>query len=67
MGPRMAARAARAVRARVAVPQHHATFPGIAESAAAFAAELKRLKIAFYEMKPGETVTFRGRQMARRD
>jgi len=66
MEPRMAAHAAQSVRARLAVPQHYATFPGIAESAAAFAAELKRLKIAFYEMKPGETVTFRGRQMIRK-
>jgi L-ascorbate metabolism protein UlaG (beta-lactamase superfamily) len=65
MEPRMAARAAQSVRARLAVPQHFATFPGIAENAAAFAAELKRLKIPFHEMKPGETLTFRGRQLAR--
>jgi L-ascorbate metabolism protein UlaG (beta-lactamase superfamily) len=63
MEPRMAARAAQSVRARLAVPQHYGTFPGIAENASEFAAELKRLKIPFYEMKPGETVTFRGRQM----
>jgi len=66
MEPRMAARAAQSVRARLAVPQHYATFPGIAENADEFAAELKRLRIPFYEMKPGETVTFRGRQMTRK-
>jgi L-ascorbate metabolism protein UlaG (beta-lactamase superfamily) len=66
MEPRMAARAAQSVRARLAVPQHYATFPGIARNADEFAAELKRLKIPFYEMKPGETVTFRGRQMVRK-
>ena len=66
MEPRMAARAAQSVRARLAVPQHYATFPGIAQNADEFAVELKRLKIAFYEMKPGETVTFRGRQMTRK-
>jgi L-ascorbate metabolism protein UlaG (beta-lactamase superfamily) len=66
MEPRMAARAAQSVRARLAVPQHYATFPGIARNADEFAAELRRLKIAFYEMKPGETVTFRGRQMTRK-
>jgi L-ascorbate metabolism protein UlaG (beta-lactamase superfamily) len=66
MEPRMAARAAQSVRARLAVPQHYATFPGIAQNADDFAAELKRLKISFYEMKPGETVTFRGRQMIRK-
>lgn len=63
MEPRMAAKAAQSVRARLAIPQHYATFPGIAENADAFAAELKKLKIPFYEMKPGETITFRGRQM----
>jgi L-ascorbate metabolism protein UlaG (beta-lactamase superfamily) len=66
MEPRMAARAAQSVRARLAVPQHYATFPGIAENADAFAAELKKLKIPFYEMKPGETISFRGRQMTRK-
>ena len=63
MEPKMAARAAQSVRAKLAVPQHFATFPGIAPNADAFAAELKRLKIGFYEMKPGETITFRGRQL----
>jgi L-ascorbate metabolism protein UlaG (beta-lactamase superfamily) len=66
MEPRMAARAAQAVRARLAVPQHYATFPGIAQNADDFAAELKRLKIPFHEMKPGETLAFRGRQVTRK-
>jgi L-ascorbate metabolism protein UlaG (beta-lactamase superfamily) len=61
MEPRMAARAAQSVGARLAVPQHFATFPGIAQNSNDFAAELKRLKIPFYEMKPGETVTYMGR------
>ena len=63
MEPRMAARAAQSVRAKLAVPQHFATFEGIAPNADGFAAELKRLKIGFYEMKPGETIAFRGRQL----
>jgi L-ascorbate metabolism protein UlaG (beta-lactamase superfamily) len=66
MEPRMAARAAQSVRTRLAVPQHYATFPGIAQNADEFAAELKRLKIPFYEMKPGETITYRGRQLRRK-
>lgn len=66
MEPRMAARAAKSVGARLAVPQHYATFPGIAENANAFAAELRRLRIPFYEMKPGETIVFRGRLMQRK-
>jgi L-ascorbate metabolism protein UlaG (beta-lactamase superfamily) len=63
----MAARAAKSVVAKLAVPQHYATFPGITEKADGFAAELKRLRIPFYEMKPGETITFRGKQMMRKN
>ncbi|HEY0172180.1 MAG TPA: metal-dependent hydrolase [Pyrinomonadaceae bacterium] len=63
MEPKMAARAAQAVRARLAVPHHFGTFPGIAPNADDFAAELKKMKIDFYEMKPGETLTYRGRQL----
>lgn len=63
MEPRMAAKAAKSVRAKLAVPQHYATFPGIAENSDGFAAELKKLKIPFYEMKPGETIVYRGKQM----
>lgn len=63
MEPKMAAKAARAVRARLAVPQHFGTFPGIAQTAAGFAAELKKMKIDFFEMKPGETITYRGNQL----
>lgn len=66
MEPRMAAKAAQSVRARLAVPQHYATFPGIAENANEFAAELKRLKIPFHEMKPGGTLIFRGRQVTQK-
>ncbi|HYJ48021.1 MAG TPA: metal-dependent hydrolase [Pyrinomonadaceae bacterium] len=67
MEPRMAARAAKSVGARLAVPQHYATFPGITQNSAGFAAELRRLKIPFYEMKPGETITFRGHQLVRKN
>ena len=63
MEPRKAAKAAKSVRARLAIPQHYATFPGIAENADAFASELKKLRIPVYEMKPGETISFRGKQL----
>jgi L-ascorbate metabolism protein UlaG (beta-lactamase superfamily) len=62
MEPKMAAKAAQSVRARLAIPQHFGTFPGIVQNADGFAAELKRLRIEFYEMKPGETISFRGKQ-----
>jgi len=63
MEPKMAAKAAQSVHAKLAIPQHYGTFPGIAPNAEAFAAELKRLKTDFYEMKPGETISFRGKQL----
>lgn len=65
MEPKMAAKAAQSVRAKVAIPQHFGTFPGIVQNADGFAAELKRLKIDFYEMKPGETISFRGKKWAK--
>jgi L-ascorbate metabolism protein UlaG (beta-lactamase superfamily) len=60
MEPKMAARAAQSVRAKQAIPHHFGTFPGITENASVFAAELKLRKVAFREMKPGETLTFQG-------
>lgn len=63
MEPRMAAKAAQSVRAKIAIPQHFGTFPGIAPTADGFAAELKKLNIRFFEMKPGDTVVFRGNQL----
>lgn len=63
MEPKMAAKAAQSVHARLAIPQHFGTFPGIAQNTESFAAELKKLKVAFYEMKPGETITYRGKQL----
>lgn len=62
MEPRMAAKAAVSVRARLAVPQHFGTFPGIVQNTDDFAAKLKKMKVSFYEMKPGETIVFRGKQ-----
>ena len=66
MEPRMAAKAAQSVRTKLAVPQHYATFAGITTNSAVFAAELKKLRISFYEMKPGETISFRGKQLVQK-
>lgn len=66
MEPRMAARAAKSVRAKLAIPQHYATSPSGPQNADVFAAELKRLQIPLYEMKPGQTISFRGKQMVRK-
>jgi L-ascorbate metabolism protein UlaG (beta-lactamase superfamily) len=53
------------MHARLAIPHHFGTFPGIAQNAEGFAVELKKLKINFYEMKPGETITYRGKQLVK--
>jgi len=63
MEPKMAAKAAKVVRAKLAIPQHFGTFEGITQTSDSFAARLKSLKINFYAMKPGETILFRGRRM----
>lgn len=66
MEPKMAARAAKSVGAKLAIPQHYATFPGISPTAEGFAAELKKLNTPFYEMKPGETISYRGSQRVKK-
>jgi L-ascorbate metabolism protein UlaG (beta-lactamase superfamily) len=66
MEPRVAAKAAKSVRAKLAIPQHYATFPGISENPGVFAGELKKLGVPYYEMKPGETISFHGKQMVQK-
>lgn len=65
MGAKMSARAAQSLRAKTVVPMHFATFEGLLPTADGFAAEVKKLRIGFYEMKPGETISFAGRQIMR--
>ena len=64
MGPKMSARAVRSVRAKLAIPDHFGS-DGPVQTADGFIAELKKLKINSYEMKPGETILFRGTQLVR--
>jgi L-ascorbate metabolism protein UlaG (beta-lactamase superfamily) len=66
MESKMAAKAALSVRAKLAIPHHFGTFPGIATNANDFAARVGRLKIRFYEMRPGETISFRGRLLVKK-
>jgi L-ascorbate metabolism protein UlaG (beta-lactamase superfamily) len=60
MEPRMAARAAKSLRAKLAIPHHFGTSEGMAPDASVFLSELKKLKIASREMKVGETLVFSG-------
>jgi hypothetical protein len=61
----MAARAATSLRAKLAIPHHFRT-EGTTMSAAGFAADLKKRRIPFHEMKAGDTVTFTGSRMLTR-
>ena len=63
MGVKLSVRAAQSLRTKLVVPMHFGTFPGLLQSADGFATEIKKLNIGFYEMKPRETVMFRGKQM----
>lgn len=65
MEPSGAAKAAGALRAGLAIPHHYGT-EGMAPTAAGFAAELAKRKIAFREMRPGETLLFDGKRVAAR-
>lgn len=62
MEPRMAARAAKSLRAKLAVP-HHFGSEGMAADATIFLAELKKMKIRAREMKVGETLVFGGKAL----
>ncbi|HUR97869.1 MAG TPA: metal-dependent hydrolase [Pyrinomonadaceae bacterium] len=61
MEPNMAARAAKSVRAKLAVPQHFATDESMTPNTSSFSAALAALKVSFYEMKPGETIRYTGK------
>lgn len=63
MEPRMAAKAALSLRTRLAIPHHFGTFPGITQDSNGFAAELRKTRIGFYEMKPGDTLSFNGKRL----
>jgi len=63
MEPKMAAKAAAVMRAKLAIPHHFGTSPGMTPNANSFAAELQRLKVKFREMKPGESIEFKGNRL----
>ena len=64
MEPPMAARAAKAVRAKLVVPMHYATFPVLTQSADGFVKMLDKMHIRSKVMKPGESLTFKGKKLA---
>ncbi len=65
MGPEVAARAAKAVNAKLSVPMHWGTFPILAQSIEPFTSEAKRLGVATHIMRPGETLVYEGTTLKR--
>ena len=63
MEPEAAATAARAINPKLVIPHHYKTFPVLTQDAKSFFAELDGDKLAHAEMKPGETLTFEGREL----
>jgi len=65
MEPRMAALAAKAAGAPLAIPHHYATFPVLTQNAGAWAKAVKGYGLKPLVMKPGQTIRFRGRHLAK--
>lgn len=65
MDPAIAARAAKAVRAQLAVPHHYATFPNLTPDAKRFTDELGKRGVNYRVMQPGASLTFKGNKPAK--
>lgn len=63
MGPETAARAAKAVGARVSVPMHWGTFPVLAQDMQPFVTDAKRLRVGARIIEPGQTLVFDGKTL----
>lgn len=63
MEPRMAAKAAGAVKARLAVPHHYGTFPVLTQDTVEFKTELKKYGVPILVMKPGSSIVFDGKNL----
>ena len=63
MGPATAARAAKAVGAKLSVPMHWGTFPVLAQSIEPFVEQAKALGVEARVMAPGETLVYEGKTL----
>lgn len=61
MTPAMAAKAAAAVKAKLAIPHHFGTFPVLTQDPKPFVDALGKEKIPALVMKPGQAVVFEGK------
>lgn len=65
MEPQMAARAARTVQAKVAIPHHFGTFPVLNADPKRFGEALEKLGVGYRLMQPGASITFRGNKLVK--
>jgi L-ascorbate metabolism protein UlaG (beta-lactamase superfamily) len=65
MEPNMAAKAAKAVKAKTVVPHHFGTFPILTQDTTDFASAVKKAGIQFIQMKPGDTLTYKGKDLVK--
>ena len=65
MGVKLSVRAAQSLRAKLVIPMHFGTLPGLLQTTDGLSAELKKLKLDSYEMHPGDTIVFRGKRLLR--
>ena len=63
MEPMMAAKAASAVKVKMAIPMHYGTFPVLTQDPKSFADTVRRYGIRYVGMQPGETLHFSGKQL----
>lgn len=64
MEPEMAARPA-AVKAKLAIPQHFATFSVITQNPKGFATALQKEGVSYQLLQPGEAIAYQGRQLVK--
>ena len=63
MEPDMAALAAKAVGVKLAIPQHFATFPILAQNPGGWAKAVEKARIKPLVMKPGASIQFKGKRL----
>ena len=64
MEPPLAARAAKTVRARLAIPHHYGTWPELTPDPSRFVDELARKGVNHRVLQPGSSMTFKGNRPA---
>lgn len=65
MEPTMAARAAKTVQAKVAIPHHYGTFPVLTQDARRFVEESEKRGVGYRVLPPGGSITFKGDKMVK--